>query len=376
MLNRLPASHRRGQRFFGSPPWGGDTTTDRRSQLPDQGGLLIKQRIRSVACGIVAFLSLAIPPAPAHGAVNCAAPACHASLTRSNFLHEPVAAGNCTVCHEVIGGRHPGGGPAFGMRFPGRKLCEQCHTNPGRGKARIHRPVAAGRCLSCHDPHGGDTRYLLVTEANALCRTCHPKVGATGRAHGPVRAGRCDYCHVGHAADEPGLLSAPGNKVCFACHSGILDIVAAARSQHRPVADGRCWDCHETHSSEFRPLLRGYYPREFYAPYDARNFALCLGCHTDPGRFEYQRTSEATGFRNGDQNLHYLHVNKPVKGRVCRNCHGIHGADQKKLILSRVPGFGNWKIPVRFLPTATGATCLAGCHKPKSYDRVRPADNP
>lgn len=307
---------------------------------------------------------------------GCVTASCHASLASAPVSHPPAASGNCLACHRQTGASHPGPSSAFALKETGARLCESCHAPVAAGKAHPHAPVAEGRCLACHAPHGSAQPHLLVAEQGTLCRSCHGEIGASGRVHGPVRAGRCDYCHVPHGGDEPGLLSAPGNRICFSCHSGIRTTIEQAASQHQPVAEGRCWDCHENHSSAFRPLLQGYYPREFYVPYDTENFSLCFGCHTELGKFEYQRTTEATGFRNGDANLHYLHVNKPVKGRVCRNCHGIHGADQYKLILSRVPGFGQWKIPVRFLPTETGATCLAGCHKPKSYDRVRPVENP
>jgi predicted CXXCH cytochrome family protein len=334
------------------------------------------KRVLAVSGCCVTLLLLGFWSSPATAADACVSSSCHANFGAAPFVHGPVAVGDCRVCHQATGVAHPGPLPAFQLKNSGARLCEQCHPNPAAGKAHLHAPVTEGNCLACHDPHGAANPMLLIADQGVLCRACHAEIGARGRIHGPVRAGRCDYCHLPHGGNEPGLLKSPGNRVCFACHSGILTTIETAKSQHKPVADGRCWDCHENHSAEFRPLLQGYYPREFYVPYEADNFSLCFDCHAELGKFEYQRTSEATGFRNGDANLHYLHVNKPVKGRVCRNCHGIHGADQLKLILSRVPGFGQWKIPVRFLPTETGATCLAGCHKPKSYDRVRPVENP
>ena len=58
-------------------------------------------------------------------------------------------------------------------------------------------------------------------------------------------------------------------------------------------------------------------------------------------------------------------------GRVCKNCHGIHGADQPKLVQSQSPDFGKWQIPVYFKKSDTGGACAAGCHRPKAYDRVK-----
>ena len=44
-----------------------------------------------------------------------------------------------------------------------------------------------------------------------------------------------------------------------------------------------------------------------------------------------------TGFRDGDVNLHYLHVNREEKGRTCRTCHEMHGSDLPNHMASGVP---------------------------------------
>ena len=56
-------------------------------------------------------------------------------------------------------------------------------------------------------------------------------------------------------------------------------------------------------------------------------------------------TKGATGFRNGTQNLHAVHVNDKVKGRTCRACHAPHGADLPHLIRASVP-FGPSRLAV------------------------------
>ncbi len=250
-----------------------------------------------------------------------------------------------------------------------------CHFRLVQGET-VHSPVAEGECDSCHESTGvkhpgKGNGFILVEKGGALCRQCHDDIGNAPILHGPVRSGRCDYCHAPHASDNPFLLRGDGNKICFYCHGGVQRTIKNSRAQHEPVAQGRCWECHQPHGSEFKPLLKKFYPKDLYTPYEHENFALCFNCH-DERAFLYERTSEATNFRNGDFNLHLLHVNKPRKGRVCKSCHGVHGADQNKLILSSVPGFGNWEIPINFQPTANGATCYVGCHKPKTYDRINP----
>lgn len=258
-------------------------------------------------------------------------------------------------------------------------LSASCHQPLGRG-ASVHAPVAAGECESCHiatgEPHPGRKKgFSPAATGAALCYRCHDDLTVRPRVHGPVKAGNCGICHNPHAGAGPSLLRAPGGKVCFSCHGAIERQVANSPYPHPPVAEGRCAACHDPHGSPHRPHLKAYYPRDWYVAFSEENFSLCFLCH-DKGAFLYQRTSAATGFRNGDRNLHYLHVNKPSKGRVCRICHGVHGADQPKLVQSRTPDFGQWDIPVVLTATSTGGTCVAGCHNPKTYDRVRPVRNP
>jgi predicted CXXCH cytochrome family protein len=147
-----------------------------------------------------------------------------------------------------------------------------------------------------------------------------------------------------------------------------------AVSQHEAVVNGVCWECHAPHASEYKPFLKGYYPEEFYAPYKKENFGLCFRCH-DETAFTYELTSEATAFRNHNENLHYFHVNRHDKGRVCKSCHGVHGSAQDNLLLAKVKSFGRWSIPLTWVSEGGRATCYVGCHRPKTYDRTRPIHN-
>jgi predicted CXXCH cytochrome family protein len=166
------------------------------------------------------------------------------------------------------------------------------------------------------------------------------------------------------------MFSGPAETMCFDCHDAMQATIAKASSQHAPVEAGECASCHNPHGSSNNSLLVAPYPEAFYAPYRTENFALCFTCHK-PEAMEYARTSEATEFRNGDRNLHSVHVNKADKGRVCKACHGVHGADQPRLILTAIPDFGQWQIPITYTQTETGGGCVVGCHNPKTYNRVR-----
>ena len=85
-------------------------------------------------------------------------------------------------------------------------------------------------------------------------------------------------------------------------------------------------------------------------------------------------TTTLTGFRNGDKNLHYVHVNKNPKGRTSRACHEVHAGKQANHIRERVP-FGKLSYPIRYTKTPNGGSCIVGCHVKRGYDRVNPVKN-
>ena len=126
----------------------------------------------------------------------------------------------------------------------------------------------------------------------------------------------------------------------------------------------------EAGSDNFR-ILRGRYPAEIYAPYRDGIYEACLICH-DKNLLRYPDTTIYTGFRNGNQNLHFLHVANKRKGRTCRVCHEPHASNGEKLISKEGSQFGEWRIPLNFRITPTGGSCAPGCHQAFSYDREKP----
>jgi predicted CXXCH cytochrome family protein len=318
-----------------------------------------------LACGyVLAWSGLA--------AAACVTADCHTILGKAKVVHAPVADRECDACHQATGQPHPGAG-SMELAARGRALCLNCHDDPAKGQSFVHPPVADG-CTDCHSPHQSANAKLLLQPGGKLCLMCHDSVMAGKKVHGPVFAENCAMCHFPHAGPNQALLTRPGNELCLSCHAQIGQIIKKARSQHEPVANGRCWECHAPHASDYAPYLRAAYPEELYVTYSREQYALCLTCH-DPNAFEYDRTSEATNFRNRDQNLHYFHVVQMGKGRSCRVCHGVHGADQSHLLQSRSSHFGKWQIPVNYSSSDTGGTCVAGCHRPKSYDTLERVRN-
>jgi hypothetical protein len=115
-------------------------------------------------------------------------------------------------------------------------------------------------------------------------------------------------------------------------------------------------------------MLVSAFPESFYAPYETETYGLCFKCHREEAIIE-PKTTVLTGFRDQDNNLHYLHVKKVERGRTCRTCHQEHAAKQEHLIRDGVPyGQSGWKLNLNYQKMETGGSCTKTCHDTKTYD--------
>lgn len=120
-----------------------------------------------------------------------------AGMAVENHEHGPYAAKYCDGCHE------PGRGNV--LVAPAEKLCERCHDLDLR-KSFVHGPLVAGGCLVCHDPHQSRYPYMLVAESKTFCLRCHER-NALRRIAGHEEADRaCTACHEAHMSDRRFLL--------------------------------------------------------------------------------------------------------------------------------------------------------------------------
>jgi predicted CXXCH cytochrome family protein len=305
---------------------------------------------------------------------------CHDQPPEAAFTHGPVAVGLCTVCHD------PHSAPnQFMLPEAGRELCFMCHTAMGAhvNNARApHGAIEEDGCSACHDPHRENFKFLLKAEAPDLCLDCHEPIAeiiATAEvAHEPVMTDKtCVNCHNPHGSDVPMILAALEMDLCLTCHDQPMDTphgpiidmkswIANNPERHGPIRDSSCSGCHQPHGSANFRILTHEFPRKFYSPFSLETYDLCFQCHEETLVLD-ERTTTLTGFRNGDSNLHYLHVNQE-KGRTCRACHEIHAGTKPKRIKDFVP-FGNWQYAVNFEMTEYGGRCAPGCHAPRGYDR-------
>lgn len=309
---------------------------------------------------------------------------CHPeSLVKHKVVHPPVAAGDCSGCHD----NHESDTP-HRLVQPGNALCFQCHPDKEEGvkkKKAVHYPVKQS-CTQCHNPHGAANAAMLSAPVPQLCANCHPNEAMLGQRaitkHGPMTdAKTCRNCHDAHFSDHPRLLDKPQAELCLSCHDKELDTekgkianmkahLAANKNGHGPVRNGDCVSCHNPHGSDYWRILQKYYPADFYTSYSEGKYALCFSCH-DKTAFSERFTSRATKFRDGDKNLHFIHVNKAAKGRTCKACHEPHADNGQQNHVRQTVGFSYWAMPMNFTPNKNGGTCAPGCHGEKKYSWTR-----
>lgn len=237
---------------------------------------------------------------------------------------------------------------------------------------------------SAAEPSSGSIVATKIIDPVEDCGSsgCHDHLAISTGGHSRLSTD-CGACHiaVGKKADHQFGFAVLTAELCLACHDremvrgtgkgkvgNIAAQIADSKFKHGPVQIGDCQSCHLFHSSANASLLREPYSGDFYQQFGDTSYALCFRCH-DQGLAHLERTTAATAFRNGDQNLHYLHVNRE-KGRSCRVCHEIHASDLPDHIRASVSfGSKGWELPINFQKTADGGTCSPGCHRPKAYGR-------
>ncbi|MEK7995180.1 MAG: cytochrome c3 family protein, partial [Planctomycetota bacterium] len=261
---------------------------------------------------------------------------CHDPPLTHEFQHGPVALGVCTVCHN------PHSGPEeFMLPAAGNNLCFKCHIEMHEQVRTVqiqHDVIAEKGCTACHDPHASDFNRQLKKDMSPLCLECHEQIGEVVEkavvAHEPVRTdAKCANCHAPHGSDVPGLLLDQEVNLCLGCHDEPLETPTGTiidmktwlennPERHGPIREGNCTLCHQPHGSQHFRILAYEFPRKFYSPFSVEVYDLCFQCHEDTLVLDKQTTA-LTDFRNGNENLHYVHVNQE-RGRTCRACHEVH----------------------------------------------------
>jgi predicted CXXCH cytochrome family protein len=298
---------------------------------------------------------------------TCAA--CH-EIPLKKFAHEPFIKGECTLCHQP----HEADNKMLLRGGGGSKHCFTCHDGLRTVMAsasHVHEP-AVKDCNTCHEPHSTDQPRQLRVAMEQNCYACHNKVKkhveqSNVQHKAMMEANKCANCHNAHASEQPGLLRQRMDKVCLSCHEQMGKTIASSQFLHGPIRAGSCGGCHDPHGSTFPNLLERSFPKSFYTSFDMKKYGLCFTCH-EPQMLLVEKTDSLTNFRDGDRNLHFVHVNRDDKGRTCKTCHAVHGSKLPNHMASEVPFEGsNWAMPIEFEKKTDGGSCSPGCHVPKTY---------
>lgn len=317
------------------------------------------------------------------GDSGCLQSGCHEKFQSDlTFKHKPASEEGCILCHSPHQSRRE-----HLLTGEAEETCLSCHESVRTNlyqAVSTHLPEMKRNCMECHSPHGGATANFTSASGSDLCKKCHTEIfenrGKVRFAHGAMTEGReCRNCHTVHASEQSHLLTAKSTGLCMECHDkpvtvgtrvipDIAEQLKTAPYVHGPVKEQHCSSCHKSHGSDANFLLHETFPTGFYAKYDSALYSSCFGCHNQMA-IEAD-TSIRTNFRNGERNLHKVHV-VGEKGRSCRVCHLSHAGSQPRMIRKDIP-FGDWSIPIDFSQTESGGNCNTACHQEGKYDRFSP----
>lgn len=303
----------------------------------------------AVLCALILFPGAS----PVLAQDSCITSECHTDMGKAKYLHGPIAANECVVCHIVGPDDRPPKNHDLSYNKEGKALCLDCHEKLEQflqGKTN-HLPVEEGECIVCHDPHQSDSKFLLTEEKLAdVCFNCHEDNMTTQNyVHGPVAGGDCIVCHNPHASENEFLLAIDRVTLCFSCHEDKKEDFEK-KYVHQPIKES-CEKCHLPHGSQFAFHLK-----------DDRA-ALCADCHKEfvqqMNNSESQHTAVTT---NGCLGCHLPHSSDHNKGLredktdLCLSCHEA----MKEKILASTYLHG---------PVEEG-DCIA-CHNPHATDYAK-----
>jgi predicted CXXCH cytochrome family protein len=112
-------------------------------------------------------------------------------------IHPPYAQHQCTACHNP--------GAKMEVRDDPAKWCAACHPRFFSDEVE-HDPVASGDCTMCHQLHRSTHPHLLRDAVHTLCAECHGEADELGGdVHSGPDANECAKCHNPHFGSPPFL---------------------------------------------------------------------------------------------------------------------------------------------------------------------------
>jgi predicted CXXCH cytochrome family protein len=121
---------------------------------------------------------------------------CHeSSVIGQSNMHADIGETNCINCHNPHGG--------VNKNYMVAGSCLNCHDNFNKKYTHVHGPVAGGFCSTCHSSHVSGTDNLLLRTGQDLCTYCHDKsLVLKNENHEGLEDMSCMECHNPHGGED------------------------------------------------------------------------------------------------------------------------------------------------------------------------------
>jgi predicted CXXCH cytochrome family protein len=195
---------------------------------------------------------------------------------------------SCITCHEP----HSGDSKEL-LRVPEPELCLECHDEAPSDEDVVHPPFAEGACSSCHDPHGTEFSVNMSLPTYLVCMDCHAEIleqVGEQKVHSGDGIRSCENCHNGHFGSHANLLRSSVPDLCFGCHQSQADALELEYS-HAVLED--CLDCHTPHHHRSDIAAKAlcsechdFDDEDFLVEHDPEDIDSCVDCHNPHGSDE------------------------------------------------------------------------------------------
>ncbi len=139
-------------------------------------------------------------------------------------IHKPYKEEKCDGCHTAAGAD-------IHASALDSRTCMGCHENVPLAYPVMHGPVASKACLWCHTPHQSEHPHLLRTKGTALCLQCHDLevLSLASEGHKP-NGPDCLSCHDAHGGQKRYML-----KPVPATQPAVVPAVATPATRPSPL---------------------------------------------------------------------------------------------------------------------------------------------
>jgi predicted CXXCH cytochrome family protein len=301
-------------------------------------GKIKMRKLEAILIMAVVSIMLGLLSSQSYAAQENQCLTCHTKLKeRAKSIHAAMGMG-CEACHKAVEGKsHPDqkGSIILTQKMP--DLCYNCHdASKFKGKS-VHQPVASGMCTGCHDPHQSNFPKLLVKDVPDLCYNCHDasKFKGSKGASGHTAVGMCTGCHNPHSSNSDKILKADQPELCYSCHDKSK---FTKKYVHAIITAAGCTSCHTPHISTYPDLLSNKVEdlcSSCHVNKDGRHIVALPGNRihpisgvTDPSTTKMITVKDPAN----PQSVKIIPDPKnPGKPMNCLSCHDPHSSDYKNL---------------------------------------------